>query len=83
MNLLLLLSALLSALTGAGQVARGSRAPEVVCAAVTARPAGVAVARLAARPAQPTHAPVAVPPAGLADFALLPAEPAYARRRRE
>lgn len=85
MNLLLLLSALLSALTGVG----GSvRAPDVAQAAAGASVAGTprapAQARVAHRPvsALPTRAAVAHRTAGSA-VAFAVAEPLWTLRRRE
>ncbi|MEH3102034.1 hypothetical protein [Sphingomonas adhaesiva] len=85
MNLLLLLSALLSALTGIG----GSVRQPPVAAQAVAQQARVAVAaavaqRVAARPVQALatrSASAAAPVAAV--LALLPVEPAYATRRRE
>lgn len=84
-NLLLLLSALLSALTGVGA---SVRQPPVAAQAV-AQQARAAVAasvaqRVAARPVQAlaTRSASAAAPV-TAVFALLPAEPAFATRRRE
>lgn len=83
MNLLLLLSALLSALTGVGG-ARGASAPQVVCAAATAvRAARVAAISVGVRPVQaPPPLAAVLRPSGTA-WALAAAEPLYASRRRE
>lgn len=83
-NLLLLLSALLSALTGVGASARQPQVAQAV-----AQQAGVAHA--AARRAVPAHRPVVGPPAlaGLAAaplataWRLVAAIPLFASRRRE
>jgi hypothetical protein len=84
LNLILLLSALLSALSGT----TGARAP-VTPAALSSSVAGVvrasatAEARVASRPAQaiagPVHALIAIP----RPLALIDAVPAFASRRRE
>jgi len=84
LNLILLLSALLSALSGT----TGARAP-VAPAALSSSVAGVvratasAEARVASRPVQaiagPVHALIAAP----GPFALTDAVPAFASRRRE
>ncbi len=85
MNLLLLLSALLSALTGIG----GSVRQQPVAAQAVAQQARAAVAatvaqRVAARPVQGLATLVASATAPHAiSFALAPVEPAYATRRRE
>lgn len=84
MNLLLLLSALLSALGGMGQAVRGVRAPDAVCASVAV--AAVVPARklvMAARPAAALPTPAAMPDVVQAAFRLVPAEPIFAGRRRE
>lgn len=83
MNLLLLLSALLSALTGVGSAARAPAAAQAVSAQVTAAAARVAAVRVAQRP----QAAVA----RLIDIAVARPLPArslavvrlYASRRRE
>lgn len=85
MNLLLLLSALLSALTGVGASVRGT-APAAAVAGQVARTAAAAMpaAAIARRPADPLPSRAAqaawqiVLPAAPA-----PAEPAYFARRRE
>jgi len=83
-NLLLLLSALLSALSGVGQAVRGGRAPTAVCATVApTRAAPVCRRSIAARPS------VALPMASQASAAILtpirlaPHQPIFAGRRRE
>lgn len=81
-NLLLLLSALLSALTG---VSAAARAPEVQAVA-TQRQADVVVARRVAvmRPVQALPTPMARLAAPVAKaWSLVPAAPLYASRRRE
>lgn len=85
MNLLLLLSALLSALTGVG----GSvRAPDVAQAVAGRQAVETAVAerrqRVAARPVPALPTLVAQSAAGVANrFAIVPGEPLWAGRRRE
>jgi hypothetical protein len=84
MNLLRLLSALLSALTGVGQGVRGGRAPETVCASIAAAtPATTRTARAATRPVQGWPALADAPPLRLMALQLLPVEPRFAGRRRE
>lgn len=82
-NLLLVLSALLSALTGAGGYARAPAAP--VAVSVQERVLAVIAARRvpAARPAQPLPRIAAVAPMTGTAWRLVPAEPPYASRRRE
>ena len=84
MNLILLLSALLSALSGT----TGARAPVTPAAlsssvGIAVRATATARAQVAARPIQaiagPAHALIAIP----AGFALVAPIPAYANRRRE
>lgn len=85
MNLLLLFSALLSALTGVGSAARAPAAAQTVSAQVTAAAAAaqVAAVRIAQRPQQAVAALRAVA-GGLALPALrLQVTPLYASRRRE
>ena len=84
MNLLLLLSALLSALTGSGGSVRQPQVAQAVAQQARAAVAATVAQRVAARPAQvlvglPTSA--AAPRA--TSLALLPAESAFAMRRRE
>jgi hypothetical protein len=82
-NLLLLLSALLSALSGMGQAVRGGRAPQTVCATVAARRTTAAPRRATRRPVPPLlRAFEAILPA-LAVLGLTPAQPIFAGRRRE
>jgi hypothetical protein len=84
MNLLLLLSALLSALTGVGQGVRGGRAPETVCASAAAvAPATTRTALVAARPVQGWPRLADAPRLVLTALRLRPAEPVFAGRRRE
>ena len=83
MNLLLLLSALLSALTGVGSAVRAPAAAQAVSAQVTAAAAQVRAVRVAQRPqpGRPTLAmvrSVAALPVPITAFA-----PLYASRRRE
>lgn len=84
MKLLLLLSALLSALGGTAG-ARVAQAPMTLSAGITtvAKAAAVAERAVASRPlqsfARPGHAAVAL----WAALALVPAIPAFASRRRE
>ena len=85
MNLLLLLSAMLSALSGAGLGARVPQAPvavNVVAAVATA--ARVARVAIVGRPAQamPSLGDLA-PGAALAAWRVAPAAPLYLSRRRE
>ncbi len=87
MNLILLLSALLSALSGTGG-ARAAQAPtalsrssDIVATAVKA--AAAVRHQVASRPVQPVAAPVHAMVMALPDFALSDAIPAFASRRRE
>lgn len=85
MNLLLLLSALLSALTGVGA---GARAPERAQAVAEARVGRTAVALVPAmraqRPAAGVPRPVAVAMLGVdSPIAVVRAIPAWTSRRRE
>ena len=84
MYLLLLLSALLSALSGIGQAARGSQAPGLVCAAAAATPASP-VRRVIAGLRPAATAPVLSGMIRLvgAAFRLAPQQPIFAGRRRE
>ena len=85
MNLLLFLSALLSALTGVVGGGRAAQAPQYEAVAVTTAQVAVAPVRLSARPvmALPTLADAAgeLWPATIAVVGL--AVPLYAGRRRE
>ena len=82
-NLLLLLSALLSALSGMGQAVRGGRAPQTVCATVAACRTAAVSRRITQRPApRALRAFEAILPA-LAVLGFAPAEPIFAGRRRE
>jgi len=82
-NLLLILSALLSAFSGVGQAVRDGRTPQAVCATVAGCAVAVGRRAVASRPqpALPTVMEVAV--AALAAWRLRPAEPIFAGRRRE
>lgn len=83
MNLLLLLSALLSALTGVG-AARSEVTSQAVCSQLVEANAPRAAAPAAiARPLQPLPALVALAVATDGLFALAPIEPLFASRRRE
>ena len=83
MNLLLLLSALLSALTGVTG-ARTSATPQAVCSNVAEVSAPGATALLiATRPLQRLPGLTAMREATGRVFALIPFEPCFARRRRE
>jgi len=85
MNLLLLLSALLSALTGGASAMRTPAAAHAVASAVAVVEAQVRPASVASRPQQllPTLAVSAVWAFSAAAPAVVRAEPLYARRRRE
>ncbi|WP_375270165.1 hypothetical protein [Sphingomonas sp.] len=84
MNLLLLLSALLSALTGIGGSARQPQLAQAVAQEKVARaPAAVRAVPLS-RPVQVLTRVAALAGAPIArGWALLPVEPAFAGRRRE
>lgn len=86
MNLLLLLSALLSAITGGASAMRAPTAAHAVSTAAAAVRAEVRSARIASRPRQglPTLARVALlPETGGVMLPVGGAEPLYASRRRE
>lgn len=85
MNLLLLLSALLSALTGGGSAMRTPAAAHAVASAAAVVEAQVRPAAVASRPQQALPTLVASAAWGLAAAApaVAPGEPLYARRRRE
>ncbi|WP_394647650.1 hypothetical protein [uncultured Sphingomonas sp.] len=84
MNLLLLLSALLSALTGVGGTARQPQVAQAVAQQVKAAAIASAARRIAARPVQALARLTTSSIAPIARaFALKAAEPAYASRRRE
>ena len=83
-NLLLLLSALLSALTGIGASARQPQLAQAVAQEKVARPAAAVRAVLLARPTQVPAVLAMLSRAPIARvWSLLPAEPAFAGRRRE
>ncbi|MBN8807571.1 MAG: hypothetical protein J0I47_04945 [Sphingomonas sp.] len=84
MNLLLLLSALLSALGGAGGV-RATPAPVALSRSVAqaAQASAAARAQVAARPAQPIAGPAQAVMALPEALGLHAAIPAFASRRRE
>jgi hypothetical protein len=83
-NLLLLLSALLSALTGIGASARQPQLAQAVAQEKVARPIATARAVLLARPVQGLATLVRSALAPIArGWALMPGEPAFAGRRRE
>lgn len=85
MNLILLLSALLSALSGAGGV-RTTQVPTTLSSGVVATVAKASAAtqrQVAARPVQAIAGPVHATIAALPAFALSDAIPAFASRRRE
>lgn len=83
MNLLLLLSALLSALTGMG-AARGEATPQAVCSRlVEASAPRIAAAMGTARPLQPLPMLASLTVATGRAFMLAATEPRFASRRRE
>lgn len=84
-NLLLLLSALLSALTGGASAMRAPTAAHAVASAASAVQAEVRAARVASRPQPPrwTLAAVAGPFAPVAARVVAAGQPLYASRRRE
>lgn len=84
MNLLLLLSALFSALTGAASTVREPTAAHAISAVAVCAQAVKAV-QVASRPVQPlaTLGTVALPVTGGEALFLAVAEPLYASRRRE
>lgn len=83
-NLLLLLSALLSALTGIGGSARQPQLAQAVAQEKVARPAAAVRAVLLARPVQVLAGLIVLARAPTSrGWSLLPAEPAFAGRRRE
>ena len=83
MNLLLLLSALLSALTGVGSAVRAPAAAQAISTQVTAAAAQVRAVRAAQRP-QPTRRTVAmVRTAAALPIVSVATAPLYASRRRE
>jgi cytochrome c553 len=83
-NLLLLLSALLSALTGVGGTARQPQVAQAVAQQVKAAAIASAARHLATRPAPSPATPAAVRRAPIARaFALAAVEPIFAGRRRE
>lgn len=85
MNLLLLLSAMLSALTGIGSSARIPEAATIVAKVDVARVAGQAAVASITRPVQalPSFLDVADRPPSRAAAILAENEPLYASRRRE
>lgn len=85
MNLILLLSALLSALSGTGG-ARAAQVPTALSSAVVAtavKATAEAGHQVAARPIQAIVGPANATVAALPAFALFDAIPAFASRRRE
>ncbi|WP_156818869.1 hypothetical protein [Sphingomonas sp. Mn802worker] len=84
MNLFLLLSALLSALTGIGSSARQPQLAQAVAQEKVARPVAAARVVLLARPVQAIASLARAAAAPITrGWTLLPAEPAFAGRRRE
>ncbi len=83
-NLLLLLSALLSALTGVGGTARQPQVAQAMAQQVSAAAIASAARHLATRPTPPRATPVASRVAPIARaFVLAAFEPIFAGRRRE
>ena len=83
-NLLLLLSALLSALTGVGGSVRQPQVAQAVAQQVKAAAIASAARHLATRPVPPRATPAAVRSAPIVrTFALAAVEPIFAGRRRE
>ena len=85
MNLILLLSALLSALSGTGG-ARAAQVPTTLSSSVVAtavKAAAVVRRQVAARPVQAIAGPAQATVAALPAFSLSDAIPAFASRRRE
>lgn len=84
-NLLLLLSALLSALTGVGTAARAPAAAQAISARTTAAAAAAQIhaVRVARRPVQATPAVAAFLGAVPLRAILVAVTPLYASRRRE
>ena len=84
-NLLLLLSALLSALTGGASAMRAPTAAHAVASAAATVQAEVRSARIASRPQQglPTLALISTLPVPDAPATVAAFEPLYASRRRE
>jgi len=84
MNLLLLLSALLSALTGVSATERAPQPARVAAEAVSPRPAEAARRSVTVRPANAPVSLIASARAGLNSAApLIVQEPIWANRRRE
>ena len=83
MNLLLLLSALLSALTGVGSVARAAPVAQSITAQATVVAAGVSAIRVVHRPIQPLVALACVSVMPVTVLPMLGTVALYASRRRE
>lgn len=82
-NLLLLLSALLSALTGVGSVARAAPVAQSITAQATVVATCVSAIRIAHRPIQPLAALARVSVMPIAVLPMLGTVALYASRRRE
>ncbi|MGR6327618.1 hypothetical protein ACU5AX_00985 [Sphingomonas sp. XXL09] len=83
MNLLLLLSALLSALTGVGSAGRAPAAAQEISAQVTAAAAQVRAVRAARRPQSAKLTVAMVRAAAALPVLAVATAPLYASRRRE